>query len=553
MLFFFSYAFAALVGAALAFSDTGSPLWTIGRSVTTSSGRVEGHSAANAPFVSEYLGIPYAIPPVGDLRWAAPRPFRAFKNSYVNGTSFGYSCPSIGGATFQAVLSYTGNLNLTVPAIQVLDSMIGQSEDIFSEDCLTLNIWTKPQTGERKKAVMLYLHGGAFTTGTSNIRAYNGQHLADTEDIVVVTINYRLNIFGFPGALNARNNLGLLDQRIALEWTRDNIRAFGGDPDRITVVGESAGASSVDFYSFAWTRDPIAAGFIAQSGTANVAVSARTSTELWYSAVSELNCGNVTSNPDVVLSCMRSRDQTTILRVVAALPDFGPAVDNITVFADNFARASAGNFIQKPYLIGINDNEVGFFRILYEAAGYVHSEGWWVLKGQSAFNCGAAQRSKFSAAKVPTWRYRYFGDFPNLSLSPASGAWHGSEVPMIFGTDLEIQNYTARTASQSITASYIRSAWSAFVKDPEAGLTKQVYLSYGWPRYNADTATLVMLAYNDNGTGTSFSLPADYDFLCPWVFPLGRMLLSNSSQSAVDMLAEFTKAMAGEVLGLFAV
>ncbi len=86
------------------------------------------------------------------------------------------------------MLANAGSLYLAVPAIQVLDSMIGQSKDIFSEDCLTLNIWTKPQSAQEKKAVMVWIHGGSFTTGTSNIPAYYGHHLADSHDIVVVSV-----------------------------------------------------------------------------------------------------------------------------------------------------------------------------------------------------------------------------------------------------------------------------------------------------------------------------------------------------------------------------
>jgi carboxylesterase type B len=105
-----------------------------------------------------------------------------------------------------------------------------------SEDCLTLNIWTKPQVGEEKKPVLVWLHGGGYTSGGSAIPWYNGQYLASKEDLVVVTLNYRLSILGFPGNPVAPANLGLLDQRLAVEWVRDNIAGFGGDIDRITRV-----------------------------------------------------------------------------------------------------------------------------------------------------------------------------------------------------------------------------------------------------------------------------------------------------------------------------
>ncbi|PBP19299.1 Acetylcholinesterase [Diplocarpon rosae] len=460
--------------------------WQVGQTVRTSSGEVRGHRATKRSSVSEYLGIPYAEPPVGKLRWAAPQPFRG--SAVINGSSFGHSCAANAGVSYQAVLANAANLNLTRTATQVLDTMIGQSNEVFSEDCLTLNIWTKPQAGERKKAVMLWIYGGSFMTGSSINAAYNGQHLADEEDIVVVSINYRVNIFGFPGAPNASNNVGLLDQRLAVEWTRDNIDTFGGDPHRITIVGESAGAGSVDFYSFAYTHDPIVAGFIAQSGTASNALSPNASASIWYQAASLLNCGDATSHPDAVLSCMRARDQDSILQAIAGFPDFGPIVDNEVVFsdADTVTRAATGQFVRKPYLLGVNNNEAGLFHITYQAGGQTFPESWWKLLNEYAFNCGAAHRSKAAAAVVPTWRYRYFGDFPNLALSttPLSGAWHGSEIPTIFGTDLEVQNLTARTASQGLINRYMQGAWAAFALmqsafsqsavDVLAGLTKAV-------------------------------------------------------------------------------
>ncbi|KAH9224015.1 Alpha/Beta hydrolase protein [Leptodontidium sp. 2 PMI_412] len=546
MTFAFACALAALAWTAIA-TPSGNSNWEVGQTVQTSSGSVQGHAAKNSPSVSEYLGIPYAKPPLGDLRWAAPQTLDT-SSATINGSNFGHSCPSNGGASFAAVVANSSDLNLTPSAIQVLDAMIGQTGDIFNEDCLTLNVWTKPQSGEKKKAVLLWIHGGEYISGSSNIRAYNGKHLADTQDIIVVSINYRLNIFGFPGNPNSTNNLGLLDQRLAIEWTRDNIQAFGGDPRRITIVGESAGAGSVDFYSFAWTHDPIVNGFIAQSGIA-IAGSANDSAANWLAAATLLGC-NPLSNSTTVLSCMRSRNQTSILKAISALPVFGPAVDNTTVYPNNLERALAGKLIRKPFLIGINDNEIGLFQVLFSARGQSFSSSWWKLQNLFAFNCGAALRAKLSATKVPTWRYRYFGDFPNLALStaPPSGAWHGSEIPMAFGADLDIQNVTGRTTAQEKIGTYMQGAWAAFVKDPERGLKR-----YGWPRYDPEAKTLVRLGY-ENRTGPNLGDPADYDYTCPWVFPLGQALIySNSTQSAMDVIAGLTKPMAEQVLSLFGI
>ncbi|KAH7360273.1 Alpha/Beta hydrolase protein [Rhexocercosporidium sp. MPI-PUGE-AT-0058] len=547
MTFSFACALAALAWTATATTPSGDSNWHVGQTVRTSSGSVQGHAAKDSPLVSEYLGIPYAKPPVGELRWAAPESLDT-SAATINGSKFGYSCPSNGGASFAAVVANASDLNLTPSAIQVLDALIGQTGDVFNEDCLTLNVWTKPQSGEKKKAVLLWIHGGEYISGSSNSRAYNGRHLADSRDIVVVSINYRLNIFGFPGNPNSINNLGLLDQRLAIEWTRDNIQAFGGDPRRITIVGESAGAGSVDFYSFAWTHDPIVNGFIAQSGTA-IAGSANDSAANWLATASLLGCSTSSNSTSaIILSCMRSQNQTAILKAISTLPVFGPAVDNVVVFPNNLERALAGKVIRKPFLIGINDNEAGLFQDLLGARGLSFPNSWWKLQNLFAFNCGAALRAKLSAAKVPTWRYRYFGDFPNLALSTvsSSGAWHGSEIPMVFGTDLDVQNVTARTTAQEKIGDYMQGAWAAFVKDPERGLKK-----YGWPNYDPQSKTLVRLGY-ENRTGANLAEPADYDFTCPWVFLLGQALIyGNSTQSAIDVIAGLTRQMAEQVLSIF--
>jgi carboxylesterase type B len=164
--------------------------------------------------------------------------------------------------------------------------------------------------------------------------------------------SYRTNIFGFPGAPNITQNAGLLDQRLAVEWVRDNIAAFGGDPNRITIFGQSAGGVSVDYYSYAWVEDPIVSGLISMSGTAASFSpnSPSLSESYFFNTSSTLGCG---SSGDV-LACMQSQNFTAILAAILKLtpaptialnqPNFQPTVDNITVFADYESLARAGKF-----------------------------------------------------------------------------------------------------------------------------------------------------------------------------------------------------------------
>lgn len=144
--------------------------------------------------------------------------------------------------------------------------------------------------------------------------------LADENDVVVVSPNYRVNIFGFPGAPGLQQNVGLLDQRMALEWTRDNIAAFGGDPSRIAVFGQSAGGASTDYLNMMYPNDPIAHGFIPQSGVASGAVGGLTGTPedgatAWYNVSASAGCGGEEAGMRTV-DCMRMKTTAEILGAV---------------------------------------------------------------------------------------------------------------------------------------------------------------------------------------------------------------------------------------------
>lgn len=324
-------------------------------------------------------------------------------------------------------------------------------------------------------------------------------------------------------------NLGLLDQRLAIEWVRDNINAFGGDASRITIFGQSAGSASVDYYSYAYTKDPIIAGMIQESGTINGfgTVSKVTANSAWFNVTSVLGCGSASSNSSDVLTCMRTKTPAQIYSAIppakagaitGGLGSFGPAVDEVTVFSDYDTRSATGNFIKVPLLAGNADYEAGLFAATAALANVTYPPIFWTEFDLSVFTCPASVRTNISlAAGVPTWRYRWFGDFPNLRLTsvPDSGAWHASELPVLFG------NYPNATGGVPVSTdaelsigNYIRGAWAAFAKDPVKGLN-----SYqgGWPQYSPTGNTLIRLAYN-NLTGTNLALPIIYDGACPTKF-----------------------------------
>jgi carboxylesterase type B len=222
-----------------------------------------------------------------------------------------------------------------------------------SEDCLTINVFTPPNTNAgSKKPVMLWIYGGAFTIGDGGMAAFDPVQFVNNQDLIVVTFNYRVNLFGFPGAPGLEHlNPGLLDQRLATEWVRDNIAVFGGDPGRITAFGESAGGSSVDFYAYVYPNDPIVAGLIAQSGAATgngvgsgVGLIRRVNDHrAWYSLSKKLGCGGEEAGA-ATLACAKRKTLNEVSS--AGVGGFGPWVDNKTVFADVMDRARDGQFMK---------------------------------------------------------------------------------------------------------------------------------------------------------------------------------------------------------------
>ena len=452
----------------------------------------------------------------------------------------GFSCPA--GSQVSPDFSAIQAANVTSAGLQILASL-GQIGDNFSEDCLTLNVWTKPQVGESKKAVLVWIYGGGFTTGNSDNVAYNGQYIAQDEDVVLVSFNYRLNVFGFPGTPNATQNLGLLDQRLAIEWVRDNIEKFGGDAERITIFGQSAGSASVDYHTFAWADDPIAHSFIQQSGSALGprgglgGITADTAAGYWYAAAKVLDCGDESSDQDELLSCMKSKSYQDVIKAIAEgasggaiSSSFGPTVDDEVVFSNYTQLALDGKFSKNPLLLGSADNEAGLFRVLDTFRNQTNSDEYYKAFNDLGFTCPGAQRAAFSIASgVPTWRYRWFGAFPNTQLTtvPYSGAWHASELPVLFNNTPSGGGIPNNTEAEIAIGKYMRGAWATFAKSPVDGLN-----SYegGWPQYVPGEETLIRLGYQ-NMTGVNLALGTMYDGDCKTNFAGGNGTAGNSTGS----------------------
>ncbi|UAB85636.1 carboxylesterase family protein [Zunongwangia sp. SCSIO 43204] len=216
--------------------------------VSTENGKIEGFLNEDQS-VRKYFGVPFAQPPVGDLRWKAPQDAKNWSDT----------------------LATKEFKNKPVQA-NVFRDMKSRSNGM-SEDCLYLNVWTPMETSEEKLPVLVYFYGGGFVAGDASEPRYDGETMAK-KGMVVVTVNYRLNIFGFmahpelseEAPYNASGNYGLLDQQKSLEWVQANIAAFGGDPKKVTIAGESAGSISVSAQMASPLSKDLINGAIGESG-----------------------------------------------------------------------------------------------------------------------------------------------------------------------------------------------------------------------------------------------------------------------------------------------
>lgn len=331
--------------------------------VTTESGRFRGirfYLPTLGKTVDAFLGIPFAKPPVGPLRFRHPQPY-VHNNTIYNATRMPNSCYQVPDMMFGP--DFHGS-NMWNPTTKV------------SEDCLYLNVWIpKTQPRLRKSAVMVWIFGGGFYSGTTTLNLYDGKILAAENNIIVVSINYRVGALGFffLNSAGGPANAGLFDQLMGLEWIQQNIRAFGGDPNNVTLFGESAGAASVSLHLLSPLSRSKFQRAIMQSGTANMpwvavtmAEALRRSLEL---AVERLGC-DPSDDRDQIAECMRMKSPQTLVdnqfvsRGILQFP-FLPVIDGAFLPESPDELLRRRNFKKCPILLGSNLNEGSYF-LFYE-------------------------------------------------------------------------------------------------------------------------------------------------------------------------------------------
>jgi len=315
----------------------------VGVSINLHNSQIKGvFDSDNELFI--FRGIPYAVPPIGDLRWTSPVPLSP-DPEVINAQTFKPACMQDEYNTewYQDVAELFGN-----------PRSVFQHVDEVSEDCLYLNIWTNSLDPTIKKPVMVWVHGGADTAGWSYEPNYLGHHLA-RKDVVVVSINYRLNIFGFfthPDMPNQTGNFGLEDEIMALQWVKDHISSYGGDSENITYFGESAGGAHVSYLiASPQGRDLFKRGII-QSGAYNLFnwISKDKAQELGVRTQTTLNATD--------LQAMKRLTAESLLSASISLNyPFRPNIDGELIPNNLTQLLDQGSFNNVDLMIGSNKNE----------------------------------------------------------------------------------------------------------------------------------------------------------------------------------------------------
>ncbi|HTB10302.1 MAG TPA: carboxylesterase family protein [Bryobacteraceae bacterium] len=304
--------------------------------VKTASGALEG-TGPQASGVREFKGVPFAQPPVGNLRWREPQPVTAW-NGVRQAKEFGPRCMQ-----------------------QPIYGDMGFRSNGMSEDCLYLNVWTPAKSGSEKLPVMVYFFGGGFMAGDGSEPRYDGESMA-TKGIVAVTVNYRLGVFGFlahpeltkESPHHVSGNYALLDQNAALQWVHRNIAAFGGDPRKVTIAGESAGSIAVSAQMASPLSKDLIAGAIGESGSIMGALSP---VPLAKGEEAGAKFATAAGKPDLASLRETSADQLLEIAGKRGGPRFSPVIDGYFFPESPVAIFAAGKQAHVPLLAGWNSEE----------------------------------------------------------------------------------------------------------------------------------------------------------------------------------------------------
>lgn len=463
----------------------------------TTTGAVEGRERSGALL---FAGIPYAAPPVGARRFSPPEPAERWTD-VRSAQRFGPAAPQPTGEP---------------------GSLMGTGPKSVDEDCLTLNVCT-PACDDAGRAVMVWIHGGAFRTGTGGIPWYDGASFATNHDVVTVTINYRLGALGFmelDGYPNSGVN-GLLDQIAALEWVRDNIENFGGDAARVTVAGESAGAMAIGTL----LAMPASAGLyraaIAQSGAAHRAVSADKGAIVAKTFLAELDADPFDATWEEIIAAQTRTEAALAKDETLGTMPFAPVVggDHLPTMPLDAVRAGAASDVS--LMIGTNLDECSLWgvgktdeaRMLRKLSEMLRdgTEAAAVYRARLGADAApsavllAARTDEMFRAPATQLAEAHSGDTYSYLFQWASrvkglGSTHALEIPFMFNT-LDrpgVELFLGEGTIPTDLASRMHATWADFVKTSDPG----------WARYNDESGRQTMV-FDQPGSDDTSAVASD--------------------------------------------
>lgn len=469
--------------------------------------------------VSAFLGVPYAAPPVGPNRWRAPQPAARW-TGVRQAKAFSANCMQDDGSTARNMPPWTPEYMIQGPV---------------SEDCLYLNVWTPARSASAKLPVLVWIHGGAFRSGGGDVPVYEGRNLA-SRGIIVVSINYRLGIYGFlahpllTAEAGTSGNYGLRDQVAALAWVKRNIRAFGGDPSRVTVAGQSAGAASVHDLILS----PLAKGLfvraIAQSGSGmGFPMPARAAAEATGTRIARAAKAET-------LEAMRALTPQQFLQAERqGGPASSPIADGVVLPADPSASSA---YNDTPILTGLVADEGSAFGMRARSADAFRNDilrryGSFAERFLAAYPAEDAVQSSsalgrdravasmllWARERRKTTRYPIYAYlFSHVEPGPDSakfGAFHSSEIPYVFGTlDTAPQRNFADT--DRAVSERLQAYWVNFVRsgNPNARVMP------AWPRLDDQQR---LMAFGEEATARAALAPDRLRLFAEYVAGGGRL------------------------------